>query len=205
VLNVLERHDGEAVSEVGQVPPVLAEQDIHAALAEGDTRRALQLCAREYGPAIGRLCMALLGSQTEAEDLAQETLVAAYQSFDAYRRDGSLRAWLFGIARKKCLKSIETRRRRTAKLVLIEGGEAAPSAEDLLERRQIAERARAALEEVRPTEREALVLRFQCELPYHGVALACAIDETAARKRVSRGLLRLREVLMGAKQQTEES
>jgi RNA polymerase sigma-70 factor (ECF subfamily) len=205
VLNVLESHGGEVVSEVGEAEPAPVEGDIHAALDRGDARQALLLCAEQYGPAIGRLCMALLGSQSEAEDVAQETLVSAYQSFEAYRRDGSLRAWLCGIARKKCLKALETRRRRAAKLVLIEGGEPAQSAEELLERRQSAERARALLNEVRPTEREALVLRFQCELGYDGVALGCAIDEAAARKRVSRGLLRLRELLAGAKRTTEES
>jgi RNA polymerase sigma-70 factor (ECF subfamily) len=205
VLNVLDRHDGEVMSEVGQAQPALAERDIRAALADGDARQALVLCAREYGPAIGRLCMALLGSQSEAEDVAQETFVAAYQSFGNYRGEASPRAWLFGIARKKCLKALETRRRRTAKLVLLEGGEPTQSAEDLLERRQAAQRARAALEEVRPTEREALLLRYECDLPFQGVALACAIDEAAARKRVSRGLLRLREILAGADRQTEES
>lgn len=226
MLNVLGRHGGEVVSDASPVRaaarnPVAgasasptegceetiapAERDIHAALEDGDCKRALLLCADQYGPILGRLCMALLGSQSEAEDLAQETLVTAYQSFGDYRRDGSVRAWLCGIARKKCLKALELRRRHTAKLALIGGGEPAENAEELLERRQVTERARAALEAVRPTEREALLLRYQCELPYAGVALACAIDEAAARKRVSRGLLRLREILAGTPSHTEQS
>lgn len=205
MLNVMERHDGEAVSDLVGAEPVREQGDVDALLAAGEMRQALLLCAERHGPALGRLCMAWLGSQSEAEDLAQETLVTAYQSFGSYRRDGTLRAWLFGIARKKCSKALETRRRRAAKLFLIEGGESAPSAEELLERRQSAERARAALGDVRPTEREALVLRFQCELPYEAVAEACEIDEATARKRVSRGLLRLREILTGTTQKTEES
>ncbi len=59
----------------------------------------------------------------------------------------------------------------------------------------MAARARKLLDEVRPTEREALVLRFAADLSFREVGQACGIDEAAARKRVSRGLLRLRSLL----------
>ena len=63
-------------------------------------------------------------------------------------------------------------------------------------RRQRAERARAALEQIRPSEREAVVLRYAAELSFREVGEACGIDEAAARKRVSRALARLREALV---------
>ena len=43
--------------------------------------------------------------------------------------------------------------------------------------------------------REALVLRFAGDLSFREVGVACGIDEAAARKRVSRGLCRLRALL----------
>jgi RNA polymerase sigma-70 factor (ECF subfamily) len=180
------------------------DEQVLSALARGARREALLLCAEAYGAAIGRLCMAMLRSQSEAEDVAQDTLLTAYQKLDVYRAEASLRAWLCGIARKKCLKQLESRRRREQKLVLLQGGDASPTAEEDLHVRRRAARAWAALEEVRPTEREALLLRYECELDYQGVAEACAIDEAAARKRVSRGLARLRE-LLGPKTATEAS
>jgi RNA polymerase sigma-70 factor (ECF subfamily) len=72
------------------------------------------------------------------------------------------------------------------------------NAEDLLLEKHRAERARAALEEIRPTEREALLLRYQAGLSYQAIAAVCAVDEAAARKRVSRGLWRLRSLLAGS-------
>ena len=66
---------------------------------------------------------------------------------------------------------------------------------DLAIKRQRGERARAALEDLRPTEREALLLRYDSELSFREVAAACGCDEAAARKRVSRGLSRMRELL----------
>jgi RNA polymerase sigma-70 factor (ECF subfamily) len=65
----------------------------------------------------------------------------------------------------------------------------------MMVRRQRAERARAALEAVRPSEREALLLRYVAELSYQEVGQACGLEETAARKRVSRGLANLRRLL----------
>ncbi len=171
------------------------ERSILQAIAVGDHRGALSLCARYHGPAVGRLCMALVGSQAEADDLAQETLLTAHDGFAAFRGEGSLRAWLFGIARRKCARAVERRVRREARLRLVHDSDRAPPTDELIARRRRAERARAALDAVRPTEREALVLRFVSELSYREVAEACGIDEVAARKRVSRAITRLRAAL----------
>ncbi len=51
---------------------------VRAAFMAGDARAAIALCASRYGASIGRLCMGWLGSQTEAEEAVQETLLAAF-------------------------------------------------------------------------------------------------------------------------------
>ena len=165
--------------------------DILAALAGGDRRQALTLCARRHGPALGRLCMALLGSQSEADDAVQETLLAAHAAFDDFRKDGSLRAWLFGIARRRCARVKE----RRGALHAADDGADLRTADDLLDVRRRAETARALLERLRPTEREALLLRYGAELSFREVGGATGIDEATARKRVSRALARLRELV----------
>ena len=57
------------------------------------------------------------------------------------------------------------------------------------------QRARRLLSEIRPSEREALVLRFAAELSFGELAEAAGIDEATARRRVSRGLARMRALL----------
>jgi RNA polymerase sigma-70 factor (ECF subfamily) len=170
---------------------------IHEAIAAGDHRRALVLCARSHGDAIGRFGMALLGSQADADDVTQETLLAAHDGFASWRGEGSLRAWLFTIARRKCARLLEQRARRTAKLRLVHDAEkqADSGAEREMLMRERAERARLALEAVKPSERDALLLRFGAGLSYRDVAQACGIDEVAARKRVSRALIAMKEAL----------
>ena len=46
-------------------------------------------------------CYRVLGSQADAEDLLQETLLAAWQGLPKFRGDASLRSWILGIARHK--------------------------------------------------------------------------------------------------------
>jgi RNA polymerase sigma-70 factor, ECF subfamily len=162
-----------------------------SALEAGDKRRALSLCMQDHGSAVGRLCIALLGSQAEADDAVQDTFVAAHAAFDGFRGEGSLRAWLFGIARRRCARALERRGTRPAPEP---DAEHAPAADELLEARRRADTARKLLAEVRPSEREALLLRYVGELSFREVAEACGIDEPAARKRVSRALARLREL-----------
>jgi len=171
------------------------DRAIEAAIAAGNPREALALTARHHGAAVGRLCMALLGSQAEADDLLQETLLDAHAAFADYRGDGSLRAWLFGIARRKCARYLERNTRRTARLRLVHDADRDGNAEELMQLRQRAEAARSALSDIRPSEREAVVLRYAGELSFREVGEACGIDEAAARKRVSRALARLREVV----------
>lgn len=165
-------------------------------IAEGDHRAAVALAAREHGAALGRLCMALLGDQAEAEEATQEALVAAYRSFGSYRGEGSPKAWLYGVARKVCAKRLATRSRQERKLRLVHDAEAeAKLPDEVVEAKRRAARVRAALDELRPSEREAVVLRYGSGLAYRKVGEACGIDEAAARKRVSRALARLRELL----------
>jgi RNA polymerase sigma-70 factor (ECF subfamily) len=110
-----------------------------------------------------------------------------------YRGEGSVKAWLCGIARHVCVHMLESRRR---------GREAVQRAaildEPAVEPFASPHRARAirrALAQLRPSEREALVLRYVADLGHRDIAAALCIDEAAARKRISRALAHLRAVL----------
>lgn len=179
----------EAIAAHPEDAPVLE------ALERGDERGALGLCARQHGRAIGRLCMALLGSQAEAEDVAHEVLLDARSALLGFRGESSVRGFLLAIARRKCARQLERRGRREARLRLVHDAERQVGGEELLLLRERAERARRALDAIRPSEREAVVLRFESDLDYREIGLCLGIDEVAARKRVSRALARLREAL----------
>lgn len=168
---------------------------IEELIAQQNYREALAQCAHAYALPLGRLCMAFVGSQAESEELVQETLLAAYDAFPQYRAEGSVRAWLFGIARRLCGRHVEMRARRASRLRLVHDTGRGMDAGELSLLREQAERTRDALSRLKPSEREALVLRYEADLSFREIAVACGVDEAAARKRVSRALARLRAEL----------
>ena len=179
---------------VAQVVTAEAEDPVAVAIRKGDRREAVALCARAHAGGIGRLCMAMLGSQAEAEEALQDTLIAAHEAFGSWRAEGTVRAWLFGIARRVCARRLEAREVRERRLRLV-NETPAPGPDALVDAARRAVQVRDALSRITPTEREALLLRYEGDLSFKEIAQACGCDEATARKRASRGLERLRKLL----------
>jgi RNA polymerase sigma-70 factor (TIGR02960 family) len=57
-------------------------------------------------------CYRILGSVQEAEDLLQETLLAAWRGLERFDGRSSLRAWLYRIATNRCLNALRDKGRR---------------------------------------------------------------------------------------------
>jgi RNA polymerase sigma-70 factor (ECF subfamily) len=76
------------------------DEDAFAQLTE-PYRRELQLH-----------CYRIVGSLQDAEDLLQETLLAAWRGLEQFEGRSSLRAWLYTIATNRCLNALRDRERR---------------------------------------------------------------------------------------------
>src|SRR5262249_62423400 len=78
---------------------------------EGDEHAFADL----IGPYRGELqlhCYRIVGSSHDAEDLLQETLLAAWRGLRAFKERASLRTWLFRVATSRCLSALRATGRR---------------------------------------------------------------------------------------------
>src|SRR5688572_7577736 len=69
----------------------------------------------QYYDTLVHLATSVLGDASEAQDAAQETLIAAARALPRYRGESSLKTWLYAIALNVCRKHL---RRRRARLML---------------------------------------------------------------------------------------
>jgi len=57
-------------------------------------------------------CYRILGSLTDAEDMLQETLLAAWRGLGAFEGRASVRTWLYRVATNRCLNAVRDAGRR---------------------------------------------------------------------------------------------
>ena len=131
-----------------------------------------------------------------AADLCAETFAAALLSSRRYRPGPEPAvAWLFGIARNVLGRSLErgrvesrARRRLGMPRLEIDDGTVA-----MLERLHAGQRLGDALVHLPENERTAVLARVVDERDYPQIAADLKVSEAVVRKRVSRGLARMKE------------
>jgi RNA polymerase sigma-70 factor (ECF subfamily) len=93
------------VTEIGDAALVLA--------VRGGDRKAEERLVSRYAPLIGTIAARLLGSRQDAEDVAQDALIAALTGLDRLRDPAAFRPWLTRITVLRVREII--RRRRIAR------------------------------------------------------------------------------------------
>ena len=87
--------------------------DLVAAMATGDSGRALSAFYKQYGSTVLALLMKMLGSQAEAEEILQEVFVELWRRAPQYDSSrGSVVAWVVTVARSRALDALRARTRR---------------------------------------------------------------------------------------------
>jgi RNA polymerase sigma factor (sigma-70 family) len=183
-------------SVVGRPP----ELDLVARAKRGDAD-AYKSLLRLHEHVAFRTAYAIVGSAADAEDVAQEAFIKAYNALPRFRTGSPFRPWLLRIVANEARNRRRTLGRR-ANLLLRAADEAAsgdparsPEAE-LVDAEGRAELF-AAIDRLGDDERVAIVARFFLGLTDEETAAALGVRRGAVKMRVFRALNRLREELGG--------
>ncbi len=97
------------------------------ALARAGAEQAFRRLTDPHRRELHVHCYRILGSVQDAEDLVQETLLAAWRGLEQFDGRASLRAWLYRIATNRCLNALRDSARRPQRAVPEPPGMPAPS------------------------------------------------------------------------------
>jgi RNA polymerase sigma factor (sigma-70 family) len=134
-----------------------------------------------------RFCRAAVGP-AEADDVFQETFLAALRAYPRLRDAEHLDRWLLRIASRKAIDHHRSRARRAIPSDALPERPAAPMGEsddDLW----------AAVAALPPRQRVAVVHRHVLDRPYAEIAVLMGATEETVRANVYQGLERLRRVM----------
>nr|HEX4314882.1 sigma-70 family RNA polymerase sigma factor [Kofleriaceae bacterium] len=187
---------------MGQAARSTASGRGHGELDELTLRRAQRgdeaawraLVARHQHAVHGLIWRLLAGrARHRTEDLAQETFVRVIRALPRFDPQGpaTLTTWILTIATRLALNEL----RRPEMRALADEPAAVEDAHAPVERRRLAARIGAAMAELPPYQRAAIVLRELHGLDYAEIASALDIDLGTVKSRLARARAALREAL----------
>lgn len=166
---------------------------VEAARTDGAAFDALY---RRYATRVYRYCYARTENAQVAEDLTAQSFLAALEGIDRYRGDGSVAAWLFGIAANVCRGYHRYGQRHPQAPLAAAAGRVdreAPDPEQLSYRQSILECALRVMPLLSEDRQEVLRLRFLAGLNTKETAVVMGRRPGAVRKLLARALDDLRE------------
>lgn len=168
------------------MPRTNEDAPLVAASQRGD-RTAYETLVRRHARAAARLALRQLGNREDAEDVVQEAFAKAFVSLASFRGEASFRTWILHITMNMCHDHLR-RRRRSGPIARLDGTEPAASgagpARDAQARDQL-ESLRAAVDDLPPRQRTALLLKVYEGLPYDEVARVLGTTVESARVYLS--------------------
>jgi RNA polymerase sigma-70 factor (ECF subfamily) len=154
------------------------DRDAFGALISRHARSILSLTTRMLGP-------------VDAEDVAQETFIAAHKALPSFKLDSKFSTWLYRIGVNKCTDSLRSRRPENTSLDVIsdEGAMALAVADDEtphdeLEQAELAWELDRGIQGLPQIYRESFVLRHIEGLGYEEMSAILGVHRDTLKMRV---------------------
>jgi RNA polymerase sigma-70 factor (ECF subfamily) len=168
--------------------------------AQGGDPAAFEKIVRAFQRPVYRLAYGLTRNAADADDLAQETFVRAYQALDRFRAGEPLYPWLARIVTNLAFSLFRTRRRRPETSIepMVEAGAQWGVDDDPADHAARGERERrvqAAFEKLTQEHQVVLALRAVQDLSYEEIAATLRVPPGTVMSRLSRARAELKRLL----------
>jgi RNA polymerase sigma-70 factor, ECF subfamily len=182
------------------------EKDLIARIIAGETDLFHELI-RPYERMVYLSILTMLRNDQEAEDAAQEVMVNAFRYLKNFRGDAKFSTWLVTIAMNEARQRL--RKAKAAQLESLDEekedreGDFTPAVltdwreipSEALEKKEMRQKLREAVEQLPPIYREVLVLRDLEELNQEETASALGINVALVKVRLHRARMMLQKML----------
>lgn len=152
--------------------------------SQGGDPAAFENLIRSYQRMIFSLAYRMTGSASDAEDLAQDTFIRAYQQLNTYRGEAKFSSWLCRVAINACLnwRQKESRRRDIHERWVEETLPIEGASESMDE--PLSQQVQAALDRLPAKQRAAVVLTVYQEMSHGEAARILGCTEATVSWRV---------------------
>ena len=179
------------------MPMAAGNQDADAALVErylaGDTTAFDEIMIR-YERQIYRVCYRFVENRDDAMDLAQEVFIKAFEHLSTFRRESSLKTWLYRIAMNHCINHVKKHSQEFVE-VSEYTGKIQASTQVQLEDREQREHFRRMVKRLPPKQKAILELRINEQLSYEEIAKMSGRSVSTIKASVFFALEKLRKLV----------
>lgn len=165
-------------------------------IASGEVAAVGEFLRRHTGMVFGQARRVCRNAQ-DAEDAVQDIFLEVWRSADRYDpTQGSEATFVATIARRRLVDRLRRQSARPAAGSIEDlGSIPAHDSVDEVELREESARAREAMQQLRPEQRQVLELSLGHGRSHHEIAAAVGIPLGTVKSHARRGLIRLREML----------
>jgi RNA polymerase sigma-70 factor (ECF subfamily) len=194
---------------VGMAEEVAVSDAMAVEQTLGGDRDAYRVLVERHSRTVYRMAYRMMGNAYDAEDVVQESFLRAYQKLRQFAGNANFGTWVYRIAANYAIDRLrkrnteEARRERPSKTdedslevdPLSQVRDISPSPEQLARSVQLGERMKAALEELSPAERTAIVMRHWDGCGIEEIAEVLKSNSNATKNTVFRAVQKLRRAL----------
>jgi RNA polymerase sigma-70 factor (ECF subfamily) len=189
------RDSGDVSERLATTQPTHPDLSLVARCLRGD-EGAWEELIRTHSRRVYGLCFRFTNSGSEAQDLTQEVFLRVFRTLKTFRSaEGSFTTWLARVTRNLLIDNYRrTRQERITdsieeQLPVIEeeGAAASVRPDQVTAGREASDILQAALQQLSPDLREAVILRDLQEMEYREIADVLEIPEGTVKSRINRG------------------